>query len=64
MKAVMDRFMKDEAFLNFESYFLFKSNRELEQGFFSDWHRASGELENFVDIKRLSYPLSPSSDKK
>lgn len=48
MKAVIDRFMQDEAFLNFESYFLFKSNRELGQDFFSDWHRASGELEDFV----------------
>jgi len=48
MKAVMDRFMKDEALPNFDHYFLFKSNRELEEDFFSGWHQADGRLVDFV----------------
>jgi len=47
-KAVMKELSNDKDFMSFEKYFLFKSNTELERGFFAGWKLAGGQVVNFI----------------
>lgn len=47
-KSVIKKALKDKRFEKFHKYFLFKTNAELKDDFFSNWTQLDGEIIDFI----------------